>query len=451
MADRICDRSVPGAPVYLKVERAQAIRQQRRFYYGWIIVATVALASFSQTAGTFPVLSVLLGPINQEFGWSRTTFTAATTAGTLAGGLASLLVSRVVDRLGGRWILAAGLFFLGLSYVLMAFMQTLWQFYALQVLGRMVTMGVIALILAVIIPKWFVAKRGLAVALAGLGGMIGNTITPLYVQRVIVLADWRAATLVAGVVIWAVSVIPVALFLRRQPEDLGLLPDGADPSATAKRAAGSPPPQDEHSFTLHEALRFPAFYLLAASFTLLFMAGPVIGLHLLPFLEDKGLTADQGVLVVATWSAFSAVGALLAGAIVSRLGARLTLSGAFALMGANMATLLLVGNFLQALVWGASIGILIGAIFNTLYQTTWANYFGRRSLGKINGAIWPIQMVANATGPLIAAVAYDGLGSYTVVFLLFGGLIGACAVMTSFARPPKAPVSADVHSAPARA
>lgn len=428
-------------------EQAEAVPQGRRFFYGWVIVATVALASFSQTAGTFPVLSVLLGPINREFGWSRTTFTAATTVGTLAGGLASIFISRVIDRLGGRWLLAAGLFLLGLSYVLMAFMQTLWQFYVLQVLGRMVTMGVIGLILAVIIPKWFIVKRGMAVSLAGLGGMIGNAITPLYVQRVVVLADWRTATLLAGIVIWVVSVIPVALFLRRQPEDLGLQPDGADASRSAQTKGKAP--KAEYSFTLKEVLRLPAFYLLAASFTFLFMAGPVMGLHLLPFLEDKGLTSDQGVLVVATWSASSAIGALIAGAVVTRLGARRTLSGAFALMGANMAVLLLVSTFAQALAWGVSIGLIIGAVFNTLYQTTLANYFGRGSLGKINGAIWPVQMVANASGPLIAAVAYDTLGNYNLVFLCFAGLVLTCAVMSAFASPPKHPAAVTVPAAKA--
>jgi sugar phosphate permease len=212
-----------------------------RFYYGWVIVATVGLASFSQAAGFFPVLGVLLKPMTAEFGWSRTVFTAATTLGTLAGALAALFVGGIVDRVGGRWLLTAALFLLGLTYVLMAFMQDLWQFYALQIFGRMLTMGVISLALRVIIPKWFIARRGPAVAIAGMGGMLGNTLTPLYVQAVVGMADWRTATFVAGAAIWAVSVIPVALFLRRQPEDMGLLPDGVrDPAATTRPTDAAP-------------------------------------------------------------------------------------------------------------------------------------------------------------------------------------------------------------------
>lgn len=424
-------------------QQARAVSKPR-FYYGWVIVATVALASFSQTAGTFPVLSVLLAPINSEFGWSRTTFTAATTAGTLAGGVVSLFVSRVIDRLGGRWILADALFLLGLSFVLTAFMQSLWQFYALQIMGRALTMGVVALVLQVIVPKWFIAKRGLAVSLAGLGGMIGNTVTPLYVQRVLVLSDWRMAAFVAGVVIWLISVVPIALFLRRQPEDMGLLPDGLATPSAVKSDSKTQSVVMEESFTLQEVLRFPAFYLLAASFTLLFMAGPVMGLHLLPFLQDKGLTADQGVLILATWSAAGAVGSLAAGVAVAKLGLQRSLTGAFVLMAAGFAGLLLLNTFAIGLLWGVYMGLLIGAIFTTLYQVTLAGYFGRHSLGKINGAIWPVQMLANAFGPLAAAIAFDTLGDYNLVFLCCAGLLLACALMTSFARPPKRAVAKDV-------
>ncbi|MBI2171664.1 MAG: MFS transporter [Chloroflexi bacterium] len=412
------------------------IRRQR-FYYGWVIVATVALASFSQSAGTHPVLSVLLGPITSEFGWSRTLFTGAVTVGTLAGAVAALFVGRVIDRLGGRWILTASLFLLGLSFVLMAFITAIWQLYFLQIMGRMLTMGVVVLALQVAVPKWFIAKRGLAVALAGLGGMAGNTVTPLYVQWVINVADWRLATFVAGVVIWVVSVLPVAFFMRRQPEDIGLLPDGAESEAGVTREGRVAATRAEVSFTLAQVVRFPAFYLLAAAFVLMFMVMPGTIFHLLPYLTDKGLAPGQGVWVLATWSAAGAAGALLAGLLAPHIGIRRTLAGAFTFMALGLGFLLAVNSFPLGLLWGLYMGVLVGGIFSTLYQVTFADYFGRESLGRINGVIWPAQMVSNAAGPLVAAVAYDITGSYTAIFTLFGLLVLACATLTFFARPPR--------------
>ncbi len=415
---------------------AKSLPKHFPVYYGWIIVLTVALANFSQTAATHPVLSVLLGPITTEFGWTRTMFTAGITLGTLAGAVAAIFVGRVIDKLGGRWILTVALFVLGLTFVLLAFVQTLWQFYVLQITGRMLAMGVVALVLQVTVPKWFVKKRGIAVALAGLGGMIGNTVTPLYVQWVISMADWRVAAFVAGIVVWVISVLPVAFFMRRRPEDMGLLPDGALPGTPATRDSGKTPSSEENSLTLAQAARVPAFYLLGAAFTLLFLVGPGMTFHLLPYLEGKGLTPSQGVWVLALWSVSGALGALVAGAATSQLGARRALSGAFLFMALGLGFLMLVNSFPAGLVWAVYMGMLIGGIFNTLYQVILADYFGRESLGRINGAIWPVEMLTNAAGPLVAAMVFDSVGNYYPVFTFFAIVLVGCAALTFLAKPP---------------
>ena len=198
-----------------------------RFYYGWVIVAVIALAGFSQTAETFPVLGVFLKPITEEFGWSRTVFSGAMSIGTVIGGFLALGIGPLIDRFGARWTLVIAFVILGGTLILLAGIQTLWQFYALQILGRMMSHGVIALAIFVVVPKWFHEKRGRAMALSQMGHRIGNTVTPLYVQILVNVASWRLAAAVTGLVMWVVSLLPVAAFLRRSPEDMGLLPDGA--------------------------------------------------------------------------------------------------------------------------------------------------------------------------------------------------------------------------------
>ena len=207
------------------MNKNQDIRKPR-FYYGWVIVFIVALASFTQSAETFPVLGVFLKPITEDFGWSRSVFTGSMTIGTLLGGVIALGVGPLIDRFGPRWTLVLGFLFLGASLLLMAWINSLWQFYSLQIVGRMMSMGVIALATQVIIPKWFITKRGRAVALGQLGGRLGNAVTPLYVQYLVARGSWRVATAVCGIVVWSISLLPSALFLRRRPEDMGLKPDG---------------------------------------------------------------------------------------------------------------------------------------------------------------------------------------------------------------------------------
>lgn len=410
------------------------------FYYGWIIVVVVALAGFTQSAGTFPVLGVLLNPITAEFGWSRTVFTGATTVGTIVGAVASLFVGRIIDRSGGRWLLTGALFFLGGSFVLMAWITTAWQFYALTILSRTLTMGVVALALQVIIPKWFIAKRGRAVAIGGLGMMAGGTITPLYVQFVVDVADWRIAFATAGLVIWLVSLLPVALFLRRQPEDLGLLPDGITSESTQEQLhsnnESSQQANRDISYTLKEVLRFRSFYFLLTGFALLFLVGPGMILHLIPYLTDRGIEARQAVWILVVWSGSGGIGALITGFLVERAGARRSLVVGYVLMAIGFGVLLTVNNLLLGLLWGVFMGVVGGGVFSTLYQVIFADYYGRESLGTVRSAVWPIQMLTNAAGPLTAAVAYDAFGTYVPVFATFALLMIVSALFAFAARPP---------------
>jgi MFS family permease len=420
---------------------ATTLSTKPRLYYGWVIVIIVALAGFTQTAGTFSALSVFLQPMTDEFGWSRTVFTGATTVGTIAGAFVSLIVGRFLDRLGGRWFLTAGLFLLGGGFILMAFVQTLWQFYALQVVDRVMTMGVIGLTLQVIVPKWFVVKRGRAVALAGLGGMVGSTVTPLYLQFIMNGSDWRIASAVAGGVVWAVSIAPVAILMRRQPEDLGLQPDGLSAAEaareSAKAAARTGQKKEEISYPLGQVLRLPSFYLLLVAFSLLFLVGPGLVLHLIPYLKDRGIDPQQGVWILSLWSGAGAIGAVAAGFLTERVGTRYIATAAFLLMGAGFALLLAVFSLGIGLLWAVFMGSVAGATFNTLYQVIFADYYGRESLGRVRGVVWPVQMLSNSVGPLSAAVAYDMLGTYNPVYAVFAILMVFCAGLVFLAKPPK--------------
>ncbi|MBI4310952.1 MAG: MFS transporter [Chloroflexi bacterium] len=413
-----------------------------RLYYGWVIVGVVALAGFTQAAGTFSALSVFLSPMTTEFGWSKTVFTGASTLGTICGAGVSLVVGRYLDRLGGRWFLTVGLLLLGGTFVLMAFIQTLWQFYALQIIDRVVTMGVIGLTLQVIVPKWFVAKRGRAVALAGLGGMVGATITPLYLQFVITAADWRMASAVAGIVVWVISVLPVAMLLRRQPEDMGLRPDGLAPGEgvtegpQGRQGRGGRQVKEEVSYALRQVLRFRSFYYLLIAFSLLFLVGPGLVFHLIPFLKDQGLDPQYGVWILSTWSGAGAIGALAVGFLLERYNTRRVGAVAFLLMGVGFISLLAVDSLAKGLLWGVFLGFVAGASFNTLYQVVFANYYGRESLGKVRGVVWPVQMLSNSVGPLSAAIAYDVMGTYVPIFTVFAGLMVFSAGLVFMARPP---------------
>ncbi|MDP6495662.1 MAG: MFS transporter, partial [Dehalococcoidia bacterium] len=357
-------------------------------------------------------------------------------------GILALSIGPMIDRFGARWMLPVAQGFLGGALVLHGLIASVWQFYVLQIIARTITMGVVAMALQVVIPKWFVTKRGRAVALSGLGIMVGGTVTPLYVQWFVGVASWRIAYVVAGILVWVVSLVPAALFLRRQPEDIGLLPDGTTLPETESFAEGGDDAavvrrlDVEVSFTLREVVRFPSFYLLVIAFSLLFLVSPGLILHMIPYFADRGVDAGRAVWVLVMWSACGALGALTAGFLTERFGPRRLLTAALLLMGAGTAFLLTVDSFPIAMLWGIYMGVLSGGVFGTLHLVVFADYYGRTSLGAIRGVVWLTQMMANAVGPLSAAIAYDIVGSYTLIFSIFAGLMLVAGVCLFLAKPP---------------
>ena len=419
------------------------------FYYGWVIVVIVAVANFTESAEIFPVLGVLMKPVTLEFGWSRSVFTLATSIGTLAGGLAGPLVGPMVDKYGAKWILLVSFTILGTTMIAWAFITELWQFYVIQIVARFFALGVISLALQIMIPKWFIRKRARAVAFSGLGGRLGNAITPLYVQAIVSTAGWRAATVTTGVVMLAFTLLPVALLVKRQPEDIGLLPDGDTPEEVAKReAAAKASPRGlraDISFTLKQAAKMPAFYLLLAASAVNSIVGAALNLHMVPFFTDKGLSPGVAVLVTTVLFASSAAGSLVFSFLSEKWGIRQTVTFGYVLLALAFVFLLLVRNPTMAFGWAVFQGLVQGGSL-TLQQVIFADYFGRGSLGAIRGATTPIQLGTNAVGPLAAAMAYDFFGNYFAIFVVFAILRLVSGTLIFLAKPPAGSAAANATS-----
>ena len=418
----------------------RSTKRKPRFFYGWIIVAVVAAGMFTQQAETFNVLSVLVKPMSEEFGWSRTTFAGAMALGSLLGGVVALFLGPLMDRFGPRLALTIAFAVLGAVFMLTALITTLWEFYALQVVARMMTSGVIGVASAIIIPKWFIEKRGRAVALGSVGAQAGAAITPLYVQVLVSVSGWRVAVLVAGIAIWVVSLLPTALFMRRQPEDIGLLPDGAQPHDDETSDGRPAAPRNdlrepEASLPLSVVRRLPSFYLLTAAVSMTWLIRTGVTLHFIPYFTDHGFSPAIAVLVLATYSTTGMAGALIWGVSADRFGARLSFVVDCLLIGVGLLLLLAATSMLAAFAWAAFWGATLpGSI--TLQRIIYADYYGRQHLGGIQGPVTLVQTIAQAIGPIAGGLAYDVSGSYVPAFSAFAIAGFAASVFVFLARPP---------------
>ncbi len=408
-----------------------------RIYYGWVIVGVVVVSGVVAAAGTLAVNGVFLKPIPEEFGWSRATYSGATGIGTLIGALLALAAGPLIDRWGPRWPMVVGFLVVGGTFMGLASVTDLGEFYAYQVTGRAAHMGLLSVGLMSTIPKWFVAARGRAVAVGSVGSGIGILGFPLFAQIMITAFDWRFAATVLGWMVWGLALPPIVLFLRRKPEDMGMLPDGKLLQVLVSGRASSPTggAHRETSFGLTQVLRHPSFYLLALATTSGFMAFTATFFHMVPYLTDKGFEPVAAVTVVAVWSGSATVGTLVTGFYLDRYDSRLMLAWQLGLAGGAYLILLGLNSILTLLIWAVAYGFIQGGMVTT-QLVIFANYYGRHHLGSIRGVTMPAFALGNAVGATGSALVFDITGSYLSVFWAFAGVSVIGTVAALCARKP---------------
>ena len=336
--------------------------------------------------------------------------------------------------------MVVGFLVVGGTFLGLASIKDLDEFYVYQVAGRAAHMGLVSVGLMSTIPKWFVASRGTAVALGSVGNGIGILGFPLLTQLLINAYDWRFAATVLGWAVCALALPPILLLLRRRPEDMGMLPDGKSlqsasswtPSIVAEDAAM------EHSFGLTQVLRHPSFYLLVLATTSGFTAVTATFFHIVPYLTDKGFEPVVAVTVVAVWSGSATAGTVVTGFYLDRYDSRLVLAWQLGLAAGAYIIMLSLNSIPSLITWAIAYGFITGGMMTT-QQVIFANYYGRHHLGSIRGVIMPAFALGNAIGATGSALVFDISGSYVSVFWIFAALnlIGMIAAMSARKPAPK--------------
>jgi sugar phosphate permease len=404
------------------------------FYYGWVILACAGCAGLSRQGGANATLSVFVAPMTGELGWSRTAVSGAVSLGGVLGAIAAPLLGRVLDRDGARFVLCLAVLTTGIANLSLSLTVSLPMFYLLFCIARMNFAAPFDLGIYGAVNNWFVARRGVAVGMVTVGQMAGLVVLPLVAQAAMGCGflgheGWRAGWLAVGCTVLVVGFIPVWLFMVRRPEDVGLIPDRRGSNAPVPRPATEP------AFTRAEALRTPAFWLLSL-FTL--FAYPVqagVSLHQAPFLIERGLSPTVAAMVVGFFSLSSGVASLGYGLLPRSWPMRFKLAsiGAFLILGTT--TMLAIETAHQAYLAAGLFGLGIGGLMSML-PIAWADYFGRSSFGAIRGISLTIQVLAQASGPLISGVLRDWTGTYQASLICFAVLSALSLLAGLLARRP---------------
>jgi len=228
------------------------------------------------------VFAFFIDPMSSALDVSRGTLVWGFTIRQILGGLSAPILGRVVDRYGSRWPgFLAGLV-VGLVLIGFAFTSNIWVLLALFAVSGVTGFATFGgnLLTTVPVTNWFIAKSGRAVAIAATGGMIGTAALSLLAALLINTVGWRAGWATFGILA-LVGILPAyGIFMRRRPEDVGLLPDGAQSNAgqsLGAKAGAQNSPHAKHSWTLSEAVRSPALWaIVGVSALTQFFLGPVL-------------------------------------------------------------------------------------------------------------------------------------------------------------------------------
>ncbi|GAC1443496.1 MAG: MFS transporter [Chloroflexota bacterium] len=399
-----------------------------RFHYAWV-VAGITFLTLLCSAGFRSTPSILMVPLQHEFGWDRATISVAISINLILFGLSGPFAAALMQRFGVRQVMLCALVLIATGAALTTLMRSPWQLDLLWGVVVGTATGAMASVLAATVTnRWFLKKRGLMMGLLSASSATGQIQFLPVLAFLTGIAGWRSAALtVAGVALFLV--LPVALLMKNRPEDIGLGRYGTT-------EMDSPPPASSNPIAtslrgLRLATRSGSFWLLAGSF---FICGAttngLIGTHLIPAAMDHGMSEVTAASLLAVMGIFDIVGTTFSGWLTDRLNSRWLLTWYYALRGLSLFVLpfalrspgvaLIVFVVFYGLDWVATVP-------PTAALTTDA--FGRENGSIVYGWIFASHQFGAAFAAYGAGAVRTWMGDYLPAFIV-GGVL--CLLAAAF-------------------
>ena len=402
-----------------------------KYFYGYNIVA----ASFviqGMSIGSLVTYGVFFKEFQSEFGWSRTMISGASALNYLVTGLCGILAGRLNDKIGPKMVISATGITLGLAFLLMSLLQETWQLYL--VYGVLVGIGVSTtdIITLSAVARWFIKRRGMITGIVKMGTGFGQFAMPLLAAALISVYGWRHSYLsmaAANLVI----ILVAAQVLRRDPQGMGLLPNGDSHEnlAASERTA-------ESGVTLSVALKTRQFWIMCVAWFSVFFCLLTIIVHIVPHARDLGLSPATAAGVLSTIGGVSMLGRIVMGMVNDRIGGKSSLILCFIVLLCGLVWLQVASTAWMLFLFAAIYGFAHGSFF-TVVSPTIAELFGTLSHGVLFGIILFSGMVGGSVSPIMAGRIFDTTGSYQIAFIILAGIAAIGLALITFLKPLQKP------------
>lgn len=396
------------------------------FFYGYVIVL-IGFFTMLLMFGTFYTFGVFFKPLSTEFGWTRAMTSGAYSVAMFLSGLLAIVMGRLTDRFGPRTVMTLCGFLLGLGYLLMSQVSAIWQLYLFY--GVIIGVGMSGAFVPPLstVARWFVKRRGIMTGFVVAGIGVGTLIIPPAATWLIESWDWSTAYIVIGAIA-LVFIILAAQFLRLDPRQMGLLPDGEN-----KEAAGLNLPASGFSF--REAMGSWQLWVL---FTILFCFGyclHTIIAHVANYATDMEISAAIAASILSVIGGLSIGGRIVTGSITDRVGSKPLLIINLILMSGALFWLVVAGELWMLYLFAVIFGFAYGGLA-AMESPIVAELFGLSSHGVIMGVASFGFTAGGAVGPVVAGRIFDIFGGYQIAFLVCA-VVGISGIIMAWRlRPP---------------
>ncbi|MGY1608845.1 MFS transporter [Geodermatophilus sp. SYSU D00700] len=403
-------------------------------FHGWRIVATLAVTETLSWAVLYYAFAVFQLPMRAELGFSAAETSGAFSLAVLLTGVAAVPIARWLDRHGARGLMTVGSAAAVLLVLAWSRVHTLTGLYLVFAGIGVVSAAVLYEPAFAVVVRWFTVDRGRALLAITLVAGFASTVSLPASTALIAALGWRDALVVLAGVLAVATVVPHALVLRRDPADLGLLPDGAPgPPPAPVRAGPEPAPRRTLAATARAALADVRFRRLTLAFAANTFAVVVVAVHLVPYLTERGHSAAFAATATGALGALSVTGRLLVTGASRRWPVATVTAVAFGLQSVAV-LLLLVAGASTAGAAGSVVLFGLGFGVGTIARPRMlADAYGTRDYATLAALLGVALTAAKTAGPVTAGVLRTATGGYATALVTVAAVAALAAVAVAAA------------------
>ena len=429
--------------MFWNVNLSIAERLGRRVYYGWVMVGVMFSANLS--AFVFNTsLGLFFTPLEAEFGWERSQISVAPLFGTVLASVLAPMFGYLIDRFGSRLLMVVLGLIAAVGHLLLSRIGAIWQFNVLVgIVYAFPVTGIAWMMSSININRWFSRRRGRAMGIVMMGASASAMIFIPVVTYTIAVIGWRDSYAMLGAFNVLLIVVPAFLLAVDLPEHLGL---GGHPELkSTPGAGGAGVSRLDADWRLRQAARTRTFWIVLTAIVLGNFAVQGYFIHAYPHMESLGFSRLNASAVWGTFFFVGVIAKLFWGFIIERIGVRTGLVILF--MGEALGLYLLnSAESLTALYIYAAFNGLAHAPFLQLLAMVWADYYGKRAIGRIYGAVQPAILISGSLGAWSGGIFFDLLDNYHLFFNIGIALCLTSAFLFLIAPPPVPPSTPSASS-----